>query len=249
MQTTVTTQAVTTAAEQMIEKGGNNLNVISLIMLIVLLIVCAAAFLLYRKAGKGADSGAAAAKTAQDFINVFDLGDNCLYTVDGMVFVYIKIDGMSLEMFEQNELYNLSKTFATELVSVDFPWKFLSVSRPMDIKETLQNYTELQETSTAGHKALLQQEINELISMTNRGETLERQHYAVLWGKDDKELNLPLRKRADKLVNIFAKNKIRCEILSKEGIKALLNVVNIPAYSSLETRYDFSDELLRAIIQ
>lgn len=249
MQTTVMTQTVTTATEQIIEKGGNSLNVISLIMLIVLLIVCAVAYLLYRKTGKRTDSGEAAAKTAQDFINVYDLGDNCLYTVDGMAFVYIKIDGMSLEMFEQDELYSLSKTFAKELVSVDFPWKFLSVSRPMDIKETLQHYTELQETSTAGHKALLQQEINELIAMTDRRETLERQHYAVLWGKDDKEHNLALRKRADKLVSIFAQNKIRCEILDKAGIKALLNVVNIPAYSSLETRYDFSDELLRAIIR
>ncbi len=247
MQNTMITEAAE-AAEKVVKSGSPNM--IGLIMLIVLLAICAAAYIIYQRTLKKDDnSEAAAAKTAQDLINVFDLGEDCLYTVDGMCFVYIKIDGMSLEMFEQGELSNLSRNFAKDLVSVKFPWEYKSVSRPMDIRETLQNYTELQEISSPGHKALLQQEINELLAMTKRGETLERQHYAVLWDKDDKGLNLPLKKRAEELTKIFSENKINCEILSKEGIYALLNSINTPSYSHIETRYDFSDELLRAIIR
>lgn len=247
MQNTMITEAAE-AADKVVKSGSPNM--ISLIMLIVLLAVCAAAYIIYQRTLKKDDnSEAAAAKKAQDLINVFDLGEDCLYTVDGMCFVYIKIDGMSLEMFEQRELLNLSREFASGLVSVNFPWKFISVSRPMDIRETLQNYTELQEISSPGHKALLQQEINELLAMTKRGETLERQHYAVLWDKDDKGLNLSLKKRAEKLKKIFSENKLRCELLHKEGTYALLNSINNPSHSHIEARYDFNDELLRAIIR
>ncbi len=247
MQDTLITEAAETA-NKVIKSGSP--NTIGLIMLIVLLVLCAAAYIIYQHTLKKDNSSeTAAAKTAQDLINVFDLGDDCLYTVDDMCFVYIKIDGMSLEMFEQSELSNLSRKFAKDLVSAKFPWEYKSVSRPMDIRETLQIYTELQEVSSSGHKALLQQEINELLAMTKRGETLERQHYAVIWDKDDKGLNLPLKKRAEELTKIFSENKIHCEVLNKEGIYALLNSINTPSYSHIETRYDFNDELLRAIIQ
>lgn len=242
---------ITEAAEATVERIKSSSSSLSaLIVLIVLLVLCAAAYIAYRFLMKKNDnSEAAAAKTAQEFINVFDIDENCLYTIDGMCFVYLRIDGMSLEMFERGELSNISKNFARSLVSVNFPWKFISVSRPMDIRETLQSYTDLQNSSTPGHKALLQQEINELITMTNRGETLERQHYAVIWGRDDKEHNLPLKKCADELAKIFLENKIHCEVLGKENIISLLNAVNIPAYNHLETKYDFSDELIRAIIR
>lgn len=251
MQDTIITE-VTEAAEAVTGQiKSSSTNIANLVILFIILALCAVGYLWYKSSLKkgGINNETAALKTAQDFINVFDLDDKCLNTVDGMCFMYIKIDGMSLELYEQDELYNMSKNLAKGLVSVDFPWKFISVSRPMDIKETLQNYTELQSTSSAGHKALLQQEINELINMTKRGETLERQHYAVIWDKDDKDQNISLKKKADKLTKVFSDNKIHCEMLNNEEIKSLLNFINIPAYSHLETRYDFGDELLRAIIR
>lgn len=246
METAATT--ITQAAEQT-TKGGS-LNITGLIVLILMLVICGVGYYFYKRAAKkGKDGEADNEKTAQELINVFDLGEDCLYTIDGMCFMYIKIDGIPLEMFEQKKLFNSSKVFASGLVAVRFPWKFVSVSRPMDIKETLQYYTDLQETASAGHKALLQQEINELVAMTSRGETLERQHYAVLWDKDDKDGNLQLRKNAEKLVKIFTENKLHCELLRKEGIFGLLNCINNPSYSHIETSYDLSDNLLSAIIK
>lgn len=248
MQNTMITQAAETAAEELVKSKSPDLT--GLIVLIVLLVVCAAAYIIYRQMSKNnGGSKEADAKTAQDLINVFDLGDNCLYTVDGMCFMYIKIDGIPLEMFEQQKLLEQGRSSAKNMVSIKFPWKFESVSRPMDIRETLQNYTDLQEISSPGHKALLQQEINELLAMTNRGETNERQHYAVIWCRDDKEYNIELKKRAETLVKIFSENKIRCEILNKEDIYALLKSINTPSHSNIEARYDFSDDLLRAIIR
>lgn len=236
------------AAEKLAKSGRPDLT--GLIVLIVLLVICGAAYFIYRQmSNKDGGNDEAAEKTAQDFINLFDLGENCLYTVDGMCFMYIKIDGMSLEMFEQKELLAQSRSFAKSMVSVKFPWKYVSVSRPMDIRDTLQKYTDLQEISSPGHKALLQQEINELLAMTSRGETNERQHYAVIWGRDDKEYNIELTRRAETLIKVFSENKVHCEILKREEIYALLKSISTPSYSHIEARYDFSDDLLRAIIR
>lgn len=222
----------------------------SLIILCLLLAACAAGGILYYcyNTWKQDTQSDRAAKTAQDFINVRDIEENnLLYTVDNMVFAYLKIDGMSLEMFEPNELKNISSILAKNLVSVHFPWKFLSVSRPMDIKETLQIYSELQEISSPGHKALLQQEIDGLISMTKRGETIERQHYAVMWEKEGNETQL--LKNSAVLCRILSSSKISCKELDRQEITELCDLVSNPANSRFKQQYDFNDELLRAIIR
>lgn len=45
----------------------------------------------------------AAQKTAQEFVNAKDLGSNCLYTTDGYIFAYIKIEGLNLELYSRQE--------------------------------------------------------------------------------------------------------------------------------------------------
>ena len=44
-----------------------------------------------------------AQETAQEFVNARDLGENCLYTNDGYIFAYLKVDGMCLELLSRQE--------------------------------------------------------------------------------------------------------------------------------------------------
>lgn len=44
-----------------------------------------------------------AQETAQEFVNAKDLGNNCLYTTDGFIFAYIKIEGLNLELYSRQE--------------------------------------------------------------------------------------------------------------------------------------------------
>lgn len=246
-QTTVFTETSPTEIGSVfdIEDGGADPNLIILIVLIILAALGGVGYYFWKK--KQGQSKTSDEKTAQDFINARDTGDNCLYTIDEKVFVYLKIDGISLELYEAEEIEIMSKTLAAALVPLRFPKKFLTVSQPMDLKTTLQKYTMLQQNATTGHKALLDQEISELVSMAERGETQERQYYAAVWGNEENEEEV--KNNANDLLKALTNNGVSAEILDKDGIAELCNLVNIPAYSHMENSWDFGDELLEAIIR
>ena len=47
------------------------------------------------------DADSAAIQTAQQFINVKDIRDKYLYTRDGMVFVYLRIQAISIDLYSR----------------------------------------------------------------------------------------------------------------------------------------------------
>lgn len=52
----------------------------------------------------------AAMVTAQQFINIKDSQDKYLYTRDGMIFVYLRIHAISIDLFSKSEKNVLIKT-------------------------------------------------------------------------------------------------------------------------------------------
>lgn len=223
----------------------------NIIILIILAIGSAAAYFYFKfqkkKQNALLDRAALAEKTAQDFVNVKDVGENTLYAMDGMVYCYVLIDGICPELFSDLELKNISQKLASDLSKIRHPWKFISVSKPIDLKKTLQVYSDIYATAEEGRRALLKQEMKELGDMANRGDTLERKHYAVVYGKSNEESKT--LKCAENLAKIFSENRVSASILNKKGIVELCNLVNIPAYSHLENRYDFDNTILEAMIR
>lgn len=223
----------------------------NIIILIILVIGSAAAYFYFKfqkkKENAQLDRSALAEKTAQDFVNVRDVGQNTLYTMDGMVYCYVLIDGICPELFSDSELKNISHKLASDLSKVRHPWKFVSVSRPIDLKKTLQVYSDTYAVAEEGRRALLKQEMKELGDMANRGDTLERKHYAIVYGKSNEESKV--LKCAENLAKIFSENRVTASLLNKKGIVELCNLVNIPAYSHIENRYDFDNTILEAMIR
>lgn len=220
----------------------------NIIFLLIILIGCGAAYLYLQRRRDGSKVGTqnAAQKTAQDFINVEDIGENCLYTIDGMAFSYIKLDGVCMELYTDAELSVTSRTAASDLSKLRFPWKFISVSRPIDINRTLRYYEEIYQSSEGGQRAMLKHEMNELAAMAIKGDTLERQHYIIVWGSRKEEKQVV--KNAQEIAKIFNNNRVKAEIMDKRGIVELCNLVNIPAYAQLES-IETDDTVLNAIIR
>lgn len=52
-----------------------------------------------------------AQKTAQEFVNAKDLGEHCLYTIDGYIFAYIKIEGLCLELYRPTNHFRKSMLY------------------------------------------------------------------------------------------------------------------------------------------
>lgn len=222
-----------------------------IVFLLIILVLCLGGYIAYRyfekKRNPVVDNASAAEKTAQDFVNVRDLGDKCLYTTDGHICAYIKIEGVALELYSENDLRISANAIAHGLSKLRQPWKYISVSRPVDVQRTLQIYNDLYTHSSGGKRALLKQEMLELAEMVDRGDTLERQHYMMIWGNADKERSTDMEKRCNEIVEIFKEGGIKSAVCDKSQIAELCNLVNIPAYVHLEQSADFTDTTMAII--
>lgn len=78
-----------------------------------------------------------AQKTAQEFVNAKDLGEHCLYTIDGYIFAYIKIEGFALNCTAGRSRSAYAVNFLLPFSAIKRPYKSDAVSRPVDISAPL----------------------------------------------------------------------------------------------------------------
>lgn len=174
-------------------------------------------------------------ETAQEFVNVIDIHDRFLYTRDGQVIAYLKIQPISIDLFSDMEKDQICKVLTAELSSLSRPFKFLAVSRPVDIAPLVSEYqTILAQTSDRKQKELLR---NEMVVMSNyavSGEVVERQFYIMLWMRYSVGCEQDLLKECREFAEKFESANIHCEIIKEHEIVRLCNLINNPAYTHLE---------------
>lgn len=176
--------------------------------------------------------------TAQDFVNVADIKNNVLYTRDGNIMSYFKIQAISIELLSDIEKENLCNMLTAELSSIDRPFKFLAISRPVDISSLLDEYTEiLHNTNDHIQKELLRKEIYEMNDYALSGDVVERQFYIQLWQRYYEGAESDLIKNTWEFIKRFENVSIKCELLSDGDIISLCNLVNNGDYENMEECY------------
>lgn len=193
--------------------------IIAIIMIIVCLTLGGALIFLKKHKRKSKEILNKDEHTANEFVNVKDIKDRFLYTRDGQIIMYIKINPISIDLFSEREKKQLNKTLTAELSSEQKPFKFLAVSRPVDISPLINEYTQIiLSTSDQKQKDLLR---NEMLVMSN---------YALSGDVVERDLS----KRCYEFVSKFESGSIGCEILKEQEIVRLCNLVNNPAYFNIE---------------
>jgi len=184
---------------------------------------------------KPADTKTQQELTAQEFVNVKDIHDRFLYTRDGQVIAYIKIHPISIDLFSDNEKEQIARVLTAELSSIQKPFKFLAVSRPVDITPLVNEYTTLlSETTDQKQKELLRNEIMEISNFATSGEVIERNFFIMLWSKYREGIELDLIKDCKEMILKFESANISCDLIKEQEIVRLCNLVNNPAYTHIE---------------
>ncbi|MBU5676830.1 hypothetical protein KQI88_10405 [Alkaliphilus sp. MSJ-5] len=174
-------------------------------------------------------------ETAQEFMNVQDIKGNFLYSEDGYIFAYIKINPISTDLLSRREKESLSKTLTVELSTEQKTFRFLAVSRPVDITPLIQEYSNIiLNTDNLKQKEILRHEMLVMSNYAMSGEVVERQFYIRLYEKFEEGIERDLLKRINELASKFEGRNIGCEILKEQGIIRLCNLINNPAYSHIE---------------
>ncbi|MBM7562498.1 hypothetical protein [Fusibacter tunisiensis] len=170
-------------------------------------------------------------KTAQEFVNVKDIHDNFLYTRDGQIIAYIKIHPISIDLFSDSEKEQISKVLTAELSSVQKPFKFLAVSRPVDITPLVNEYQSLlSETTDQKQKELLRNEIMEISNFATSGEVIERNFFIMMWSPYRQGVEPELIKECKEMIQKFESVNISSDIIKEQEIVRLCNLINNPAY-------------------
>lgn len=173
--------------------------------------------------------------TANEFINVRDIHDRFLYTRDDQIIAYIKISPISIDLFSDNEKEQMSRVLTAELSSIQKPFKFLAVSRPVDITPLVTEYTELlSKTSDQKQKELLRNEILVISNYATSGEVIERQFYFMLWNKYRDGVESEFLKECNEFILKFENVNIRCEVIREQEIVRICNLINNPAYAHID---------------
>lgn len=180
------------------------------------------------------DEATMAMQTAQQFINVRDVKDKFLYTKDGLVLTYLRVHAISIDLYSRAEKNTLIRQLTAELSDIQYPFKFMAVSRPVDISPLISDMQGMLKTADDRRKELLRQEILQMSSYALSGEIVERQFYISLWDRYEDGVEKELLKCASLLAEKFTTNGIGCEVLTEKEIVRLLNLVNNPSYTHLE---------------
>lgn len=188
----------------------------------------------------------AAMQTAQQFINVQDVKDKYLYTRDGLVLMFLRVHSISIDLYSRAEKNTLIRLLTAELSDIQYPFKFMAVSRPVDISPLISDMQGMLKTADDKRKELLRQEILQMSSYALSGEIVERQFYISVWEKQEDGVEKDLLKRVSLLAEKFTGGGIGCAVLTEKEIVRLLNLVNNPSYTHLEdTEFEASIPTLK----
>lgn len=207
---------------------------------IVMLLLCllgGGVVLLFLKKSKpkSKEQADVAAQTAQQFVNVKDIQGHFLYTQDGWLLCYVRLFPLSLDLLSPAEKRLLINKLTAELSSIRFPFKFLAVSRPVDISPLISELGTLLTNADPKQKELLRQEMLEMNTFALSGEVVERQFYLMLWQRQESGGERDLLDKAKRLVQHFEDGQVQAQLLKQQDIVRLCNLVNNPAYTHLET--------------
>ena len=174
-------------------------------------------------------------ETAQDFVNVKDIKDKFLYTRDEKIISYIQINPIDINLLSKREKQTLARTLTAELTSERKTFKFIAVSRPVDISPLLTEYQNIiSNTTNQKQKELLRHEIYSISNFALSGEVVERQFYIMLWEDYEEGIERDILKRAMEFASKLESSSIKCSILTENKIVRLCNLINNPAYTNIE---------------
>ena len=173
--------------------------------------------------------------TANDFVNIKDIQDNILYTKDNKLFMYLRIQPISLELLSETEKEHKIRQFAGEFSVEKGSYKMFSISRPIDVSGLIHNFTRLKEEETNPYvKKLIYNEINEINKFALSGEIIERQFYMIIWQNQSKDAKKEIMKHAGEIIARFKACEMHLDVCEDTEIKKLLNLFANPNYAHME---------------
>ena len=184
-------------------------------------------------------------KSLNEFLNIKNIDENFLYTLDNKVITFIKVYPINTELFSEEELENKMDSMSVEFSNEQYAYSIFVIPRKVDISEYVKEQEEL--------KKNIQDEISikivekriiathELVADKN---IIENEFYLYIW--EDKQDNgkEKILKRANNWRKRFKDCGFETEVLEKTQIILLVKSFTIPEFARKES-VDYDDSIVR----
>ena len=158
-------------------------------------------------------------KSLNEFLNIKNIDENFLYTLDNKVITFIKVYPINTELFSEEELENKMDSMSVEFSNEQYAYSIFVIPRKVDISEYVKEQEEL--------KKNIQDEISikivekriiathELVADKN---IIENEFYLYIWEEDSDNVKEKILKRANNWRKRFKDCGFETEILEKTQI-------------------------------
>lgn len=179
-------------------------------------------------------------QSLNEFLNVKNIKENFLYTLDGQVIQFIKVEPINIELLTDDELESKMNFSSIEFSEEQQPYKILVIPRAVDISEHIEEQEELKRKidDDVGIEIIN----NRIISTTEIVENkniIENEFYIMIYDSYKDNIENELMKRANNWINRLKNCGYRSDLLYEREIILLIKSFTIPEFARLEgTDYD-----------
>lgn len=174
--------------------------------------------------------------TVQDFINIYGVSKDFLYTTDRYIFgyIYVRTDDNKLFSDEEKE-FNTDK-LTSALSNDKKPFQIISLPKTMDIKSMVNKLTELRNNVKSDARLrLIDQELETITELTEDNRAKENIIFIKLWETYSQSAEETLRNRIDNILKKLSEYKIKCTMMHKKDIIYICNLfANLDIHNDIE---------------
>ena len=190
--------------------------------------------------------------TANQYTNVRDIKENFLYTKNGYLMAYVKIDKINIALLKREEKRGKSDQLAASFGGDRKDFLYVSYPREIDIDDHKAEVKELSMTTTdTGRRNLLEIIMENYNHLSTSGENYSHQHYIKIWQyigkKDIREVKTELMQRARSFVQRYEEAGISSKILDSSEIIKMCNLYGNAAQAPFDVQADSSYERITFI--
>lgn len=184
-------------------------------------------------------------QSLNEFLNIKNIKNNYLYTLDEQVIVFIKVNPINIELLSDSELERKKDSEAIEFSSEQYPYKIMVIPRAVDISEHIREQEEL--------KKKLEDDVcieiinNRIIATTEIIENkniIENEFYIMLYDNAKDNIEHELNKRANSWSNRLSNCDLKSEVLEERDIILLIKSFTIPEFARTEET-NYADNIVK----
>ena len=173
--------------------------------------------------------------SANLFLNIKDIKNNFLYTLDDKVICYLKVFPKNCILLSKEEQYNHARVLTSNLASELKQFKVFSTNRPVDLQKNQDFQAKLMDKETNSTKfALLNKRQKSFGFLSTTGKALESETFIIIWEKDDDNVEQNLIKRINDLKMKFTNSGYTTKILEEKEIIQLVDSYTNPSFAYSE---------------